>query len=169
MRLRTAAFVTAAALTLAALPVAAHAFGRPGHGPGHDGPDRILHMAKELGLSDAQTAQIETISAKHKGGALGETMQSMRDARQALATTIHDIAATDDQVRDAATAVAALEARMAVERHQMAIEISAVLTAEQKAKLAELAASFKDRRRGPPHGGPGGTGCPGGPRGPGGF
>ena len=158
MRFRTAAFVTAAALALAAIPAAAYAFGGPGHGhgPGGDGANRILHMAKELGLSDAQTAQIQTIAAKHKDGALGEAMQSMREARGTLAKTIHDAAATDDQVRDAAATVAALESQMAVQRHQLAIEISAVLTAEQKAKLA---ASLEDRRHGPPHGGPG---CPGG-------
>jgi len=160
MRFRTAAFVTAAALALAAIPAAAYAFGGPGHGhgPGGDGAGRILHMAKELGLSDAQTAQIQAIAAKHKDGALGEAMQSMREARGTLAKTIHDAAATDDQVRDAAATVAALESQMAVQRHQLAIEISAVLTAEQKAKLAELAASLEDRRHGPPHGGPGCTG-----------
>jgi Spy/CpxP family protein refolding chaperone len=80
----------------------------------------------------------------------------VRDARETLGKTIHDTAATDDQVRDAAAAVAALESETAVQRHQMAIEISAVLTADQKAKLVELLASFKDRHPGPRHGGPGG-------------
>ena len=165
MRLRTAAFVTGAALALAAFPLAAHAFGRPGHGLGPDGPGRILHMAKELGLSDAQTAQIETIAEKHKDGALGDSMQSMRQARETLRATIHDATATDDQVRDAAAAVATLETQAAVQRHQMAIEISKILTPEQKAKLAERMANAEDERRGPPCGGHGGDGGHGGHRG----
>ena len=149
MRIRTAAQVTAisTALALGAL-YAAHADGRSEHRASDGDAGHVLHMAKVLELTDAQTSQIESILASHKEGAPGGARASMREAREALARTIHDAAATDDQVRDAAATVAALESQLAVKRHRMAIEIAAVLTPEQRAKLAELRASMRDHRRG---------------------
>jgi len=147
MRIRTAAIVTAIATALAlAVPYAAHADGRLEHAPSD--ADHVFHMAKVLGLSDAQTTQIEAILASHKDGPPGGAKASMREAREALARTIHDATATDDQVRDAAATVAALESQLAVKRHRVAIEIAAVLTPEQRAKLAELRASMRDHHRG---------------------
>jgi len=164
MRFRTAAFLTAAALALATLPAAAQGFGPPGHGPGrgpghghgHDEMNPIVHMAKELGLNDAQTAQVKTITSKYMDGALGEAMASMREARGTVQKTVHDVTATDDQVREAASVVAVLESQIAVQHHQMAIEISAILTPDQRAKLADEFANMKGRHAGPPAGGPGG-------------
>jgi Spy/CpxP family protein refolding chaperone len=153
MKLRTAALVAAAVLALAAVPALAHASGRWGHG---DGAGHILFMAKKLGLSDAQTTQIQTIATTYRQGALGATMKSMRAAREALGATIHDSSATDEQVRAASASVAALAAQLAVQRHQMAAEISAVLTPDQAAKLAELRANFKNRHSGAPSGDPSG-------------
>jgi Spy/CpxP family protein refolding chaperone len=155
MRFRTAAFVTATALALATLPAAAQGFGPPGHGPGHGHGEGnpILHMAKELGLNDAQTAQVKSITAKYMDGALGEAMQSTHAARLTVRKTIHDVTATDDQVREAAAVVAVLDSQIAVQHHQMAIEISAILTADQRAKLAEMFANMAERHGGPRHGG----------------
>jgi Spy/CpxP family protein refolding chaperone len=151
MRARTAATATAAfaALALAVFPAAANAFGRPGHGPGEGPAERILRMSKVLGLSDDQTSRIQSIAGSRREGAMGRTAASMRSARETLATTIHDMQATDDQVRDAAAALAALEAEAAVLRHRMAIEILSVLTPDQRAKLTELRASFKNRHEDP--------------------
>jgi Spy/CpxP family protein refolding chaperone len=151
MRIRTVALVATAvaALALAAGTAAAHAYGRPGHGPRTGIAEHLLHMAKVLDLTDDQKAQIEAIAAKEKGGASGASAVSMRTARQTLAGTIHDPSATDDQVRDAASAVAALQVEVAVQRHRMAIQILSILTQEQKAKLDDLRASFKDHHAGP--------------------
>jgi Spy/CpxP family protein refolding chaperone len=153
MRLRTATLSLAAAIVLAAVP-ATYAVGRGAHGPAGDGADHILRMAKVLGLSDAQTSQIQAIIAKHKDANGGTGVQAMRDARKTLMNTIHDPSATDDQVRDAAATLAALESQGAVQKHQMMTEISAVLTPDQKAKLDELKASFMDRHAGPRQYGP---------------
>ena len=151
MSLRIAAFVTAgiAALALAGVPAAAHGFGHPGHGPGGGGAEHILHMAKTLDLTAAQHTQIESIAEDAKAGAIGKTWKSMRTTHESLASLIHDPAATDDQVRDAAAAVAALGTELAVLHHKMAVEIAAVLTPDQKAKLAELKATFKEHHSGP--------------------
>jgi Spy/CpxP family protein refolding chaperone len=156
MKFRTAAFVTAAALALATLPAAAQGFGPPGHGPGHGGGNPILHMVKELGLSDAQTAQVKTITAKYMDGALGQAMDSTREARANVMKAVHDVNATDDQVREAASVVAVLDSQIAVQHHQMAIEISAILTADQRAKLADMFANMAERHGGLGRGGPGG-------------
>ncbi len=137
MRLRTALFATAAAVTLAILP--AHA----GHGP--KGMDPVLHMTSQLGLSDAQTAQVESIVARYDDGALGKAMDGMHGAHATLEHTIHDVTASDTQVREAAAAVALLQAQAAVEHHHMAAEIGALLTPDQRAKLAEMFANMKER------------------------
>jgi Spy/CpxP family protein refolding chaperone len=144
------------ALTWATFAAAAQGFGPPGHGRGHGGAEAILHMTQELGLNEAQTNQVKTITSKYMDGALGEAMGSMREAQATVQKTIHDVTATDDQVREAASVVAVLESQIAVQHHQMAIEISAVLTPDQRAKLADMFANMKERRGGPPSGGPGG-------------
>lgn len=155
MRLCTAAaFVTATSLALATLPAAAQGFGPPRHAHGEG--NAILHMTKELGLSDAQTAQVKTITAKYMDGALGDAMEATHAARLTVQKTIHDVTATDDQVREAAAVVAVLDSQIAVQHHQMAIEISAILSPDQRAKLGEMFANMAERRRGPSPGGAGG-------------
>ena len=148
MRLRTAALLTASVLTLAIRPAAAQDMGPRGHG--HGGGNPILHMTKELGLNDAQTAQVRTITEKYNGGDLGKSMDRARDARAVLMRTIHDLSATEGQVRDAAANVALAESDSAVAHHRMAVEISAILTPEQRAKLADMFEHMEERRAGPP-------------------
>jgi Spy/CpxP family protein refolding chaperone len=148
-----AALITTAALALAALPAAAQGFGPPGHGRGPGAGNPMLHMMKELDLSEAQTAQVKAITSKYMDGALGEAMGSMHQARATVQRTIHDVATTDDQVREAAAVVAVLESQIAVQHHQMAVEISAVLTPDQRAELQEMFANVAERRHGPPAGG----------------
>lgn len=150
MRLRTAAFLTASVLTLSTFPAAAQELGRPGHG--HGGGNPILHMTKELGLTDAQTAQVKAITEKYGGGDLGKSTDRAREARAVLMRTVHDVTATEAQVRDAAANVALAESDSAVSHHRMAVEISAVLTPDQKAKLADLFARMEERHAGPPGG-----------------
>ena len=150
MRLRTAAFVTAAALALASVPGAAQESGQKRHGPDHGEMGPMLHILKDIGLNDAQLGQVHGITAKYMDGALGQAMRSMRAARGTEQKTIHDVTATDQQVREAAASVALLESEMAVQHHRMAIEISSILTAEQRTKLAEAFDGMKERHAGPP-------------------
>ncbi len=149
MRLRTLPLVTVAVLGLlaAAIPVAAHGPGQFRNGDGDGVGQHLLRMADVLGLSDAQKSQVQSIIDKQKDSALPQG--SMRAARETLARTIHDPSATDAQVRDAAAAVSALDAQRAVNQHRMMIEVQAVLTPDQKTKLDELKADWKERRFGP--------------------
>ena len=143
--MRRMAAILVSALALAAPPAFAQG-GPPDHAPG--GPPSILHLAQELGLTDAQKAQIRGIQAKYMDGELGEAMEAMREARRALGGAIHDVAATDETVTRAAAAVAALEPTVAIARHRLFVEVSAVLTPEQNAQLAELRPGPPGRGRG---------------------
>jgi Spy/CpxP family protein refolding chaperone len=139
MRLRTAVIAIAAGLTLASLPASA------GHGPKGMGMNPILHMLSQLDLTDAQTTRVEAIVDRYDDGAMGKARDGMRDAHATLERAIHDVSASDAQVRDAAAAVAALQVQAAVEHHHMAAEISALLTPDQRAKLADMFANMKER------------------------
>ena len=146
MKPRTRAFLPIAIAALACLPAAAQDFGPPGpHRGGPGEPNPILHMAKDLGLNDSQIDQVKTITQKYMDGALGKAIDAMPASRMAVQKLIHDLSATDDQVRDAVAAVSALETQIAVQHHQMALEISTLLTSDQKSKLAEMFANLGDR------------------------
>ena len=139
MKLRIATLAAAAALIAApALAQMGHGPHGPGPGPGPGGHHSITQMAEELGLTAEQTAQIKAVEKKYRDGELGDLTDSVRDAQRTLAATIHDAAATDDAVTQAAAAVAAIESRIAVQRHRLVVEVSALLTEEQKAQLAEM-------------------------------
>jgi Spy/CpxP family protein refolding chaperone len=139
MKLRFATLAAVAAL--AAAPTLAQ-MGPHGPGPGGPGgpggPPSILHLADELGLTADQKTQIKAIENRYRDGELGTAMDSMRDARETLGKAIHDATATDDAVTQAASAVATLESQIAVLRHHLVIEVSALLTEEQKAQLAAM-------------------------------
>lgn len=137
-----------AALGLA--PVLAQPAGGPGgrrHGPGGGPGMRMGHLAQALDLSDDQRSKIRVITAKYIGGALGDHMDALRQAHHKLDGFVQDPAATDAQVQEAANAVSARALLVAVDRHHMAVEISAVLTPDQRQKAAELR---QKRPAGPP-------------------
>jgi Spy/CpxP family protein refolding chaperone len=96
--------------------------------------------------------QVRAISDKYNDGALGKSMDQARQARGVLMRTVHDVNATETQVREAAANVALAESESAVAHHRMAVEISALLTADQRAKLADMFAHMEERHGGPPGG-----------------
>lgn len=124
-------------------------------GGGH-GRDMVSHMTKVLGLTDDQSSRIQVIVDTYTKGSLGEKMKAMGEARGALDVAIHDPSRTDQQILEAAKDVSSLDASLAVERHHMAGEISAVLTPEQRAKLTTIAHDHMAFRRSPPPDGPDG-------------
>jgi Spy/CpxP family protein refolding chaperone len=146
--LKVATIVLVAAMAAAA-PVAAQGYGRHGH-RGPEGAGFVAHMTKALGLTDDQQIRVRTIVSNYRDGALGDSMHAMRKARANLRRTIHDLDATDKQVQEAVTAVATTESRLATEQHRMAIDIGGVLTADQRAKLAELKSAPGHDDDGPP-------------------
>lgn len=118
----------------------------PGH---HGGPGFGERMAEKLGLSEEQRTQVREITRKHMDSEMGDRLEAMREAHEALDVVIHDPLATDAQVQQAASAVASQMALVATERHHMAVEIASVLTPEQRQKFAEMRQHRGDGRRGP--------------------
>jgi Spy/CpxP family protein refolding chaperone len=140
------------ALALAGLVVAPVALAARGGGRGH-GPERGARLAEALDLTAEQQEQMQAISQKYRGGALGDHARDLREARAQLRAAIHDVKASDAQVQEASRLVASHQAFVAVERHRMAIEMDRILTDEQRTKAAELRAQRmerKERRHGPP-------------------
>ena len=137
--MKRGAWFLGAALALAALAVGPAAIAARG------GHERGQRLAEELGLSPEQRTQMRVITDKYRGGAMGDHMRDLRQARADLREAIHDVKATDAQVQDAARSVASHEAFLAVERHRMAIEMDRILTPEQKAKAAELRQQRRER------------------------
>ena len=141
---RSAAMISGAALLALALPALAQPgpgfHGGPGgHGPGPEG--MVDHMTQELGLSDAQKSQLRAILDKYHSGEFGDTMKAFHDSRAQLETLVHDPAATDQQVLDAARQAGAQGEKVAIQHHRMAVEINAILTPEQRDKAKQLMAA----------------------------
>jgi len=120
-----------------------------GHG-GHGGPgDLLRHFARELNLTDAQQAQVkQLVDAFHeKNKALLE--QGFKDGGgpfEGLAENFDEAA-----VRAAAQSRAAAHVELEVAHARLMSQIYALLTAEQKTKVAELKTKFEQhRQQGPP-------------------
>ncbi|HEX7318314.1 MAG TPA: Spy/CpxP family protein refolding chaperone [Pyrinomonadaceae bacterium] len=145
------AFATALMLSVAAF--AQH--GPGGHGgrrggPGRGGPGGLLgHISQVLNLSDAQKAQIKQIedSFRESTKSLHDQLANSGGPFDALAGGTFDEAA----VRAAAQARAAVHVELEVAHAKMLSQVAAVLTAEQKTKLAELHKQMQERhKQGPP-------------------
>jgi Spy/CpxP family protein refolding chaperone len=151
------ALALAAALTLTAAVAFArqeghHGPGGPGgpggpHGP-HGSP--IEHLARELNLTDAQKAQVKQIE--------DSTRESTKSLQEQLMKTgggpfdgLKD-GFDEASVRSAAQARAAIHVELEVAHARSMSQVYALLTAEQKAKLAELLQQFEQHRPGPPPG-----------------
>lgn len=115
-----------------------------GHGPhGPRGPGGFGPLAG-LNLTDAQKEQIKQI---HEGFA--EQTKGLRDQMRTLHESQRDPMSTFDEaaVRSAAEARAKVQVEMEVAHAKMMSQVLNVLTAEQRAQMAEQP---KHRRKGPP-------------------
>lgn len=124
-------------------PPGGHGRGGP-HGGGGLGP-----LARDLNLTDAQKAQVKQITDSFEA--------STKPLREQLFKAggggpLEGLTDTFDEasVRAAAQARAAVEVELEVAHARMMSQVYALLTAEQKAKLAELRQQFEQRRPGPP-------------------
>ena len=155
------AFAGAMVLMAATVMVWAQQPGGPGPrpgggfrgGPGGGGGPRggLVPFARELNLTDEQKAQIEKIGAAFEEGtkALHEQLRALHENESdPFAGTTFDEAA----VRKAAQERAGLMVELEVARARAASQVYALLTAEQKARVAELRQQFGQR------GGPGRAG-----------
>jgi len=151
------ALVFAAAFVLSVAAFAQHGPGGPGghrgpHGRGGPGGGGLLgHISQALNLTDAQKAQIKQLEDgfKESTKSLHEQLRNAGpgDPLTAVASGTFDEAA----VRAAAQARANLHVELEVAHAKFFSQVYAVLTAEQKAKLAELHQQRQERRRQGPH------------------
>lgn len=152
------ALAFAAAFMMSVAAFAQHGPGGPGghRGPGgpggHGGPGSLLgHFSQALNLTDAQKAQIKQLEDNFK-----ESTKSLHEQLgqagpggpfdPATAGTFDEAA-----VRAAAQARANLHVELEVAHAKFFSQVYALLTAEQKAKLAELHKQMEEHhRQGPP-------------------
>ncbi|MDQ1610102.1 MAG: hypothetical protein QOG00_33 [Pyrinomonadaceae bacterium] len=165
------ALVLVAALALAAVGFAQQqGVGRGGGGGrggfgGHGGGERggrgggggerggaLGPLARDLNLTDAQKAQVKQITDSFE-----ESTKSLHDQLFAAGDSpfdgLKDGAFDEAAVRAAAQARAAIHVELEVARARMMSQVYALLTAEQKAKLAERRSQFEQggqHRRGAP-------------------
>ena len=135
--------------------------GGPGrHGPG--GPGGVLGpLARELDLTDAQKAQIKQIEDGFRESTRSLHEQLFKSGGGPL-EGLKDGAFDEASVRAAAQARASIQVELEVAHARMLSQIYALLTADQKAKLAELRQQFEQGRRQPPPPPPGAEDVPNG-------
>ncbi len=115
-------------------------FGGPEFGMLEPGMD-IRRMSRELDLDDAQREQLRNImtAAQPEIKALRDSARENREALKAL-----DV--NDPEVQNIATANGALATEATLLFARVRGEVEAVLTEEQRARLAELKESRGDRK-----------------------
>jgi periplasmic protein CpxP/Spy len=125
--------------------------GSPGgpHRGGPGGPGGLGPIARELNLTDAQKAQIKQIEDSFR-----ESTKSLHDQlRAAGGGPLEGLTDNFDEAaaRVAAQSRAGLQVELEVAHAKMMSQIYALLTADQKAKVAELKQKFAQmREQGPP-------------------
>lgn len=109
---------------------------RQSHGGGDHGM-MLKHVMEELDLTEDQAEAVhEGMMAHHE--ALGEVMDTVREARSAVAQAIHAPEFDEAAIREAAAEVGRLEADLAVGRGEMLQELRAILTPDQQEKLETM-------------------------------
>jgi Spy/CpxP family protein refolding chaperone len=131
--------------------VALFAQAGPGRGAGPFGPGgpggrgfAAGFALGQLDLSDAQKQQVRTIMQRHREQSQA-TMQRMQQAMQAQRAAINQVPVNEAAVRQAAAALAVVEADVAVEEARLHADIFNVLTVEQQEKAKRLEAQAQSR------------------------
>ena len=161
MRLKRTKLIAFALALAAALALTAVGFGRqeghhgPGGGPGGPhgprGGSHLEHLTRALNLTDAQKAQVKQIEDSLRESTKPLQEQLMKSGGGGPLDAFKD-GFDEAAVRSAAQARAAVHVELEVAHARAASQIYALLTAEQKAKLAELRQQFEQHRPGPPPG-----------------
>ncbi|HEX4343890.1 MAG TPA: Spy/CpxP family protein refolding chaperone [Verrucomicrobiae bacterium] len=107
--------------------------------PDTKGAHRLERIKDQLGLTDAQAAQIKAQLKSEKKNIVS-LVAHLQDARQDLRHSIRDGEATEESVRASAAKVASAEADMAVERMKLHGKIMPLLSSDQQKKLQDLEA-----------------------------
>ena len=116
----------------------------PGGGAGPFGPGAPGRRGFEAGfalgqlnLSDAQKQQVQSIVQQHRQQSQ-PVMQRLQQAMQAQRAAVNQVPVNEAAVRQAAAALASVEADMAVEQARLHADIFNVLTVEQQDKAKQL-------------------------------
>jgi len=121
-------------------------FGGPGFGLPNAGM-MVEHMAEYLDLDDTQIESVQNIMS-----AAEPEMQALREQMRANHEALESLAADDPEVQNIAISNGELATAGTLLFVRVRGEIDAVLTAEQRAKLAEFRTQRRDRaerRKGP--------------------
>ena len=147
------ALVGALVLALAMVAFSQGPQGGPPHGGPHGGPGRpggdmrehLEMMARELGLTDEQRAQVQKIheSFMENTKSLHDQLRAQRDNHPDPLAGSFDEAA----VRAAAEARAKIEVELEVAHARMMSQLINVLTPEQKARLKTLHQEMEQRHK----------------------
>jgi protein CpxP len=112
---------------------------------GHGGPDGNFHrMLKQLDLTSDQHSQVKAIWEKEKP-ALQPLMQQMRQNHSAMKTLEASGPFDETKTRALATQNSQTLVELQVEHARIKSEIMQILTADQKAKLAQIEANHEAR------------------------
>jgi len=122
----------------AVLLVAAAAIAEGRHGYG--GPGGFRHMLKQLDLTSAQQDQVKAIWTKEKP-TLQPLMEQMRQNHSALSALEASGPFDEAKTRALVTQNSQTMIELQVEHARIKSEIMQILTADQKAKLAQLEAN----------------------------
>jgi protein CpxP len=122
----------------AVLLVAAAAIAEGRHGYG--GPGGFRHMLKQLDLTSAQQDQVKAIWAKEKP-TLQPLMQQLRQNHSAMSALEASGPFDEAKTRALVTQNSQTMIELQVEHARIKSEIMQILTADQKAKLAQLEAN----------------------------
>jgi periplasmic protein CpxP/Spy len=102
-----------------------------------EGQHRFGRRLAELGVTDAQKAQVKSILRGYQP-TVGPLVKEVVTERRVLRDTIRAQTIDETAIRTEAAKVASLEADLAVERAHVAHDIRAVLTPEQIQKLKDM-------------------------------
>jgi len=127
----------------AVLLAAAAAIAQGRHGFGGPGGD-FHHMLKQLDLTSAQHDQVKAIWAKEKP-TLKPLMQQMRQNHSAMSALEASGPFDEAKTRALATQNSQTMIELQVEHARIKSEIMQILTADQKAKLAQIEANRETR------------------------
>ncbi|HEV7842348.1 MAG TPA: Spy/CpxP family protein refolding chaperone, partial [Pyrinomonadaceae bacterium] len=120
--------------------------GERGFGPRGGGPGGPIPFLRDLNLTDAQKAQVKQIVDNFEASTK-ELHEKMRNLRGGEMDVLKDGSFDEAAVRSAAQARAQVDVELEVARARMLSQVYAVLTPEQKAKLAERRQQFEQRRQ----------------------
>ncbi len=109
---------------------------------GFGGPGDFHHMLKQLDLTSDQKSQVKAIWEKEKP-TLQPLMEQMRQNHNAMKTLQASGPFDEAKTRALATQNSQTMIELQVEHERMKSEIMQILTADQKAKLAQLEASHE--------------------------